>query len=89
MANVLITGAAGFIGSHLAERCLDEGHRVLGVDSFTPYYDTDLKRANIAHLESHAAWSLIEGDLAKIFVHLVARARAGVDGVAHGRAPEA
>ncbi|HYB23742.1 MAG TPA: NAD-dependent epimerase/dehydratase family protein [Solirubrobacteraceae bacterium] len=66
MANVLVTGAAGFIGSHLARECLERGHTVLGVDSFTPYYDPEIKRANVAGLESHGAWTLLEGDLLDI-----------------------
>jgi UDP-glucose 4-epimerase len=63
MANVLVTGAGGFIGSHLAQGCLERGHRVLGVDSFTSYYDPELKRANLASIELHPSWSFIEGDL--------------------------
>ncbi len=63
MANVLVTGAAGFIGSHLAQGCLEQGHRVLGIDSFTSYYEPELKRANVAQMEDHAAWTFLEGDL--------------------------
>jgi nucleoside-diphosphate-sugar epimerase len=66
MANVLVTGAAGFIGSQLAQRCLDLGHRVLGIDSFTPYYDPDLKRANVAQIGTHESWRFLEGDLADL-----------------------
>jgi len=66
MANVLVTGAAGFIGSHLSERCLEEGHRVLGVDSLASYYDPDLKRANIAQIEDYESWTFLEGDLAQL-----------------------
>jgi UDP-glucuronate 4-epimerase len=45
--HALVTGAAGFIGSHLAERLLREGVRVTGVDCFTDYYDPVLKRRNL------------------------------------------
>ncbi len=63
MANVLVTGAAGFIGSHLTQRCLERGDRVLGIDSFTSYYDSELKRANLAQIDADAAWTFVEGDL--------------------------
>jgi nucleoside-diphosphate-sugar epimerase len=63
MARLFITGAAGFIGSHLAERCLEQGHSVLGVDSLTSYYEPELKRANVKHLSSHMSWTFLEGDL--------------------------
>ena len=43
---ILITGAAGFIGSHTAERLHDLGHEVIGVDNFSPYYSLELKRLN-------------------------------------------
>lgn len=43
---ILVTGAAGFIGSHTAERLKDMGHDVIGIDNFSPYYDVDLKRLN-------------------------------------------
>ena len=44
----LVTGTAGFVGSHLAERLLDAGHEVTGVDCLVPYYSTDSKRYNVA-----------------------------------------
>jgi len=40
---ILVTGSAGFIGFHMARRLLDEGHEVVGLDGFTPYYDRNLK----------------------------------------------
>lgn len=61
--SVLITGAAGFIGSHLAARCLKLGWRVIALDAFTDYYPEHLKRRNIAEFASHPACKLIEGDL--------------------------
>lgn len=66
MSNVLVTGAAGFIGSHLAQECVARGHRVIGVDSFTTYYDPGLKRANLAELDQCPGWSFVEGDLAEL-----------------------
>jgi nucleoside-diphosphate-sugar epimerase len=63
MASILVTGAAGFIGSHLAQGCLEQGHRVLGIDSFTRYYEPEVKRANVAQMEDHASWTFLEGDL--------------------------
>jgi UDP-glucuronate 4-epimerase len=50
---ILVTGAAGFIGFHVAERLLKEGHHVVGVDSFTPYYDVSLKEDRFARLTPH------------------------------------
>jgi UDP-glucuronate 4-epimerase len=59
----LVTGAAGFIGSHLAERLCERGHHVRAVDSFSPYYDVAQKRANVRALAELAACELVEDDL--------------------------
>ena len=47
---VLVTGAAGFIGSTLAARLLADGHEVIAVDALTDYYDPDIKRANLQRI---------------------------------------
>jgi nucleoside-diphosphate-sugar epimerase len=58
----LVTGAAGFVGSHLVEALVARGDTVLGVDSFTPYYDVAQKRANAAALAGPAV-ELVDADL--------------------------
>jgi UDP-glucuronate 4-epimerase len=68
----VVTGAAGFIGSHLAEALVAQGHQVVGVDCFTDYYDTALKEENAAGLDV-ARLDLAEQDLDLD----------GVDGVFH------
>lgn len=59
----LVTGAAGFIGSHLCERLLDDGHDVLGVDALIPYYPRPLKEANLALARSRSLFRFQETDL--------------------------
>ena len=63
MAHALVTGAAGFIGSTLADRLLADGVRVTGVDAFTDYYDVALKRRNVAGALAHRGFELLELDL--------------------------
>ncbi|HEY8382325.1 MAG TPA: NAD-dependent epimerase/dehydratase family protein [Microvirga sp.] len=62
-APILVTGAAGFIGFHVAKRLLDRGEAVVGVDSFTPYYDVALKEARAAELAGRNAYALERLDL--------------------------
>jgi UDP-glucuronate 4-epimerase len=57
MANVLLTGAAGFIGFHVAQRLLADGHHVLGLDNLNDYYDPTLKQARLDQLTPHAAFT--------------------------------
>ena len=59
----LVTGAAGFIGSHLAEALLDDGHTVIGVDCFTPFYDESQKRENLEDALTSPRFELVESDL--------------------------
>ena len=63
MKTALITGSAGFIGYHLAERWLAEGWRVVGVDSFSDYYDPALKRARSERLRRSDAYVEVEGKI--------------------------
>jgi len=61
--NVFVTGGAGFIGSHLADRLLEEGKRVVALDNFDDFYNPALKRRNIQKARQHPRFRLIEGDL--------------------------
>jgi nucleoside-diphosphate-sugar epimerase len=61
---VVVTGAAGFIGSHLCERLLTDGHQVVGVDSFTDYYDRARKLENLEVAAANNAFTMEELDVA-------------------------
>lgn len=60
----LVTGSAGFIGSHVAHRLLDRGERVVGFDNLNDYYDVSLKRARLARLLERPGYTHVEADLA-------------------------
>jgi nucleoside-diphosphate-sugar epimerase len=59
----LVTGAAGFIGSHLAERLLADGHEVVGVDCFVPYYPRPIKERNLTALQASSGFTFHTLDL--------------------------
>jgi len=80
MSKFLITGAAGFIGSHLSERLLKDGHQVVGVDCFIPYYDPAIKRGNLAALLTNKQFSFVEKDLRRDTLN---REMEGCDAVFH------
>ncbi|MBD2629880.1 NAD-dependent epimerase/dehydratase family protein [Trichormus variabilis] len=63
MAKNIVTGVAGFIGSHLVDTLLQRGEEVIGIDEFNDYYDPILKRKNIATFQQSPNFTLIEGDI--------------------------
>ncbi len=60
---ILVTGAAGFIGSSLVERLLAAGHTVVGLDNFDSFYDPELKRGNVTAALAHDHYRLVEADI--------------------------
>ncbi len=76
----LITGAAGFIGSSLADLLLSQGHDVIGVDCFTDYYPREIKEANIAQALANPRYTFLEDDLLAMDLDALLR---GVDWVFH------
>ena len=73
----LVTGGAGFIGSHLSERLLDDGAEVIALDCFTDYYPRPLKESNVAALRTRPGYRLVESTIAD------ADLPALLDGVTH------
>jgi UDP-glucuronate 4-epimerase len=79
-APILVTGAAGFIGFHLAARLLREGRAVIGLDNLNPYYDVALKKARLALLQKEARFRFVPLDLRQRqeLLELIASARPAV-----------
>ena len=78
---VLVTGAAGFIGSHLCEALTARGNRVVGIDNFDPFYDREIKEANLKNLLQEALFSFIEGSAGD--TNLLNRISPKIDVVVH------
>lgn len=86
MSDVLVTGAAGFLGSHVAEALVARGETVIGLDNFDPFYARAVKERNLAGLRASPRFRLVEGDIRDrtllrdvigrdtLVVHLAARA---------------
>lgn len=80
---VLVTGAAGFIGSWLTERLLERGDQVVGFDNFDPFYDRAIKERNLETARGNAAFRLVEGDLRERAEVFAVFAHGAFDAVAH------
>lgn len=80
---VLVTGAAGFIGSGLCERLLSGGHTVVGLDNFDEFYSPEIKRANIAAALASSRFEMIEGDIRDAGCVEDTLAKKGVDIIVH------
>jgi len=80
VANYVVTGCAGFIGSHLAEVLVANGDAVTGIDCFTDYYGRPTKERNLGRIVDHPRFRLVEADLAG---DLVPDLVAGADGIYH------
>jgi UDP-glucuronate 4-epimerase len=76
---ILVTGAAGFIGSHVAQRLLGRGETVVGVDNLNDYYDPTLKEARLERLRAHPAFRFVRLDVADT---------AGIDGLFRDDTPK-
>jgi UDP-glucose 4-epimerase len=63
MSKILVTGGAGFIGSHIIGRLLQEGHEVVALDNFDPYYDPEIKRRNVALYLDHSNFTFVMGSI--------------------------
>ncbi|NLD50960.1 MAG: NAD-dependent epimerase/dehydratase family protein, partial [Clostridiaceae bacterium] len=91
MKNILVTGGAGFIGSHLCEELLLRGNKVISIDSFNDYYDPNLKRKNIEEIKGLLSeksiaperFASLEGDLRDIKFLEDVFTEHGIDTVVH------
>ncbi len=80
---VLVTGAAGFIGSHVARALLGRGETVVGVDNFSDYYDPVLKFARLKPLRENSAFSFLEADIADRGAMMGLAEKHGIDRIVH------
>src|SRR5579871_5675818 len=82
MKRVLITGVAGFVGSHLAESLVKEGTSVVGIDNFDPFYPRDLKLKNLENIRRSPWFELIEADIRDL-ANLMLRVGGEFDAIVH------
>ncbi len=78
---VLITGCAGFIGSHLSEYCLSQGHEVVGIDNFDSFYSSLQKKSNLSFSLKNSRFAFFEGDITDI--NTLVKLPEGIEAVIH------
>ena len=83
MGSILLTGGAGFIGSHLSEALLASGRDVVCLDDFNDYYDPAFKRENVKPFERNPRWRLVEGDIRDAALVAEVYRRYGVSATIH------
>src|SRR6187551_2708694 len=82
--SVLVTGAAGFIGSHVTRALLARGEVVVGVDNFSDYYDPVLKFARLKPLREDGAFTFLEADISdRVAMMALADGHGGIDRIVH------
>lgn len=80
--NILVTGAAGFVGSHLVERLLTDGYKITGIDNFDPFYDKSIKQKNISEALKNSNYKFIELDI-RNYKGLFEKLKDEYDSIAH------
>ncbi len=80
---VLVTGGAGFIGSHCVDRLIERGDRVVALDCFDEFYDPVIKEGNLAHLASEPRFRLVRGDIRDAGLVSSVLAEEGIDTILH------
>ena len=86
--NVVVTGVAGFIGSHLAEALTAQGKNVIGVDSFIDYYPREMKQENLASLTQSPRFELVETPIQEMKLRAtVGKCRCGIPPGCPSRGP--
>ncbi len=83
MATIIVTGCAGFIGSHLSEKLLAEGYRIIGIDNFDPFYDRKVKERNLSGFRSNPKFEFMELELANFDELQQSLADKQIDAIVH------
>lgn len=81
--NIVVTGAAGFIGSHVSAVLAEQGHRVWGIDNFDKFYQRSIKESNLKKLEKYKNWDFLNGDICKGALEQIPASNGEIDVVLH------